>query len=337
VRAVRVERPGPPEVLEVVEVPDPEPGPGEVLIDVAVAAIVFIDTQVRAGRSPRPQSFPLFPGNGVAGAVAAVGEGVDPATVGRRVVSATGGSGGYAERVVVPATEPYGVPGALDLQTAAALLADGRTAIGLARAAGLAEGDRVLVTAAGGGVGSLLVQLARRAGAATVVGLAGGERKLALARERGADVTADYRQPGWAGEVRAATDSSVGEGIDVVFDGVGGEVGAELVGLAAPGARFVIHGMASGSPTAIDPAGVEDRKLTVVTLGDVLPDPGDVRSATTEALAAAADGWLVPTIGQTFPLERVADAHAAIESRVALGKTLLLVGGPEKGEKGNEP
>lgn len=336
-RAVRVERPGPAEVLEVVEVPDPEPGPGEVLIDVAVAAIVFVDTQVRAGRSPRPQSFPLFPGNGVAGTVAAVGEGIDPASVGRRVVSATGGSGGYAERVVVPATEPYGVPDALDLQTAAALLADGRTAIGLARAAGLAEGDRVLVTAAGGGVGSLLVQLARRAGAATVVGLAGGERKLALARERGADVIADYRQPGWAGEVRAATDSSAGEGVDVVFDGVGGEVGAELVGLAAPGARFVIHGMASGSPTAIDPAVIDGRKLTVVTLGDVLPDPGDVRSATADALAAAADGWLVPTIGQTFPLDRVADAHAAIESRVALGKTLLLVGGPEKGEKGNEP
>jgi NADPH:quinone reductase len=328
VRAVRVERPGPPEVLEVVEVPDPEPGPGEVLIDVAVAAIVFVDTQVRAGRSPRPQSFPLFPGNGVAGTVAAVGEGVDSATVGRRVVSATGRSGGYAERVVVPATEPYDVPDALGLQTAAALLADGRTAIGLARAAGLAEGDRVLVTAAGGGVGSVLVQLARRAGAATVVGLAGGERKLALARERGADVTADYRQPGWAGEVRAATaatDSSVGEGVDVVFDGVGGEVGAELVGLASPGARYVIHGIASGSPTAIDPAVVDGRKLTVVTLGDVLPDPGDVRSATTEALAAAAGGWLVPTIGQTFPLDRVADAHAAIESRATLGKTLLLV------------
>jgi NADPH2:quinone reductase len=336
VRAVRVERPGPPQVLEVVEVPDPEPGPDEVLIDVAVAAIVFVDTQVRAGRSPRPQSFPLFPGNGVAGTVAAVGERVDPATVGRRVVSATGGSGGYAERVVVPATEPYDVPDALGLQTAAALLADGRTAIGLAQAAGLAEGDRVLVTAAGGGVGSLLVQLARRAGAATVVGLAGSERKLALARERGADVTADYRQPGWAGEVRAATpatDSSAGEGVDVVFDGVGGEVGAELVGLAAPGARYVIHGMASGSPTAIDPAVVDGRKLTVVTLGDVLPDPGDVRSATAEALAAAADGWLVPTIGQTFPLDRVADAHAAIESRVTLGKTLLLVGGPEKGDE----
>jgi NADPH:quinone reductase len=328
VRAVRVERPGPPEVLEVVDVPDPEPGAGEVVIEVAVAAVVFIDTQVRAGRSPRPASFPMFPGNGVAGAIAAVGEGVDPALVGRRVVSTTGGSGGYAERVAVPATEPYDVPDALDLQAAAALLADGRTAIGLSRAAGLAAGDRVLVTAAGGGVGSLLVQLARRAGAASVVGLAGGEGKLARVRELGADITVDYRQADWPDRVRVATGS---KGVDVVFDGVGGEVGAQLVSLVAPGARYVIHGMASGSLTTIDPAVSEERKVEVITLGDVLPTPEDVRSATAEALAAAAHGWLVPTIGQTYPLERVAAAHAAIESRSTLGKTLLLTDAAGRG------
>jgi NADPH:quinone reductase len=235
--------------------------------------------------------------------------------------------------VAVQATEPYDVPAALDLATAAAVLADGRTAIGLSRAAGLAGGDRVLITAAGGGVGSLLVQIARRRGAATVVGLAGGERKLARARELGADVTVDYRQPGWPERVREATAGRGDDGMDVVdavdvlFDGVGGEVGAALVGLAAPGARYVIHGMAGGSPTTIDPGVAEDRKLTVITLADVLPSPEDVRSATAEALAAAADGWLVPTIGQTYPLDRAADAHAAIESRATLGKTLLLVEG----------
>ncbi len=321
-RVVRVQQPGPPEVLEVVEVPDPEPGAGQVIIEVAVAGIAFVETQVRAGLHSRPgETFPMVPGNGVGGTVVAVGDGVDPALVGRRVVSTTGGSGGYAERVAVPAAEPHTVPDGLDLRSAVALLNDGRTAVGLAATAEVGTGDRVLISAAGGGVGSLLVQLARRAGAATVVALAGGERKLAKARELGADVAVDYRRPGWTDEVRAAIG---GHGVDVAFDGVGGDVGAGMVELVAPGARYVIHGMASGSFTALDPVVVEERKLTIVTLADVMPTPEDVRAATAEALAAAAEGWLVPTIGQTYRLEQAAEAHAAIEARATLGKTLLL-------------
>jgi NADPH:quinone reductase len=328
VRAVRADTPGPPDVLRPVELPDPVPGPGEVLIDVDVAAITFIETQVRAGRSPRPgpSPFPLVPGNGVGGTIVAVGPGVDDAVVGRRVVSATGGSRGYAERVIVGAAEPYDVPAGVDLRTAVALLADGRTALGLARAADLGRGDRVLVTAAGGGVGSLLVQLARRARASAVVALAGDERKRDHARSLGADVAVDYRRAGWVAEARAAL--APGGGVDVAFDGVGGDVGAGVVELLAPGARLVVHGMAGGPFTQVDPAVAGDRRLTVLTLADVLPTPDAVRAATADALAAAAEGWLAPTIGQTFPLDRAADAHAAIESRATLGKTLLLTGGP---------
>jgi NADPH2:quinone reductase len=330
-------------VLRPVELPEPVPGPGEVLIDVEVAAITFIETQVRAGRSPRPgpSPFPLVPGNGVGGTIVAVGPGVDDAAVGRRVVSATGASGGYAERVVVGAAEPYDVPARVDLRTAVALLADGRTALGLARAADLGRGDRVLVTAAGGGVGSLLVQLARRAGASAVVALAGDERKRDLARSLGADVAVDYRRDGWVAEARAALAlaapgaagapvgaDGAGGGVDVAFDGVGGDVGAGVVELLAPGARLVVHGMAGGPFTRVDPAVAEDRGLTVLTLADVLPTPDAVRAATADALAAAAEGWLAPTIGQTFPLDRAADAHAAIEARATLGKTLLLTGRP---------
>jgi NADPH2:quinone reductase len=329
VRVVRAEEAGPPDVLHVVEVPDPEPAPGQVVIDVAVAAITFVDTLVRAGRFPPGggATFPLVPGNGVAGTVAAVGAGVDPTLLGARVVSTTGGSGGYAERVAVPAGEPHRVPEGVDLRTAAALLADGRTAIGLARAAALGPGDGVLVTAAGGGVGSLLVQLARRAGVATIVALAGGEAKRARALDLGADVAVDYRRPGWTEEVRAAAgDGGADAAFDAAFDGVGGDVGAEIVGLLAPGARLVVYGMAGGAMTQVPPEVVDERNLTVVTLAQVLAGPGEARAATAEALAAAGEGRLVPTIGQEYALGRAAEAHAAIEARATVGKSLLLTG-----------
>src|SRR5262245_13353077 len=132
-RVVQAREPGAPEVLEVVEVPTPEPGPGQVAVDVAVAGIAFIESLVRSGRFSRPTDrFPLVLGNGVGGTISAVGEGVDPhgGLVGRRVVTTTGGYGGYAERVIVGVDEPHEVPDELDLPTAVALLNDGRTAVG---------------------------------------------------------------------------------------------------------------------------------------------------------------------------------------------------------------
>ena len=304
---------GGPEVLEPAEVPDPEPGPGQVLIEVAAAAVVFVDTQLRAGGGPRKTELPVVPGNGVAGVITRVGDGVGLELTGTRVASATGGSGGYAERAVAAVAGLIPVPDALSLNEAAALLADGRTAIGLAEAARPAAGEWVLVEAAGGGVGSLLVQLCVAAGA-RVVAAAGGKAKLALAAEFGAEVLVDYTQPDWTSEVRAAT-----SGVDLVFDGVGGEVGLAALSLVRPSGRFCVHGAASGSMTSTDGFPGE-----TITLGSLPRDPDRLRELSTAALTEAAAGRLRPTIGQTFPLAEAAAAHRAIEARETVGKTLLI-------------
>jgi NADPH:quinone reductase len=172
---------------------------------------------------------PTIPGNGVGGVVAEVGDGVDATLVGTRVISSTGGSGGYAERAAVDSAGAIPVPEGVGLPEAVALLADGRTAMALMRAAEMRPGERVLVEAAAGGVGSLLVQLAAGAGA-RVIAAAGGEHKLRVARELGAGEAVDYTAPAWT--------ERVGDGVDVVFDGVGGALGRAAFELARPGGRF---------------------------------------------------------------------------------------------------
>lgn len=318
-RAVWLARFGPPETLAPGEAPDPGPGPGQVLIEVEFAGVTFIETQLRAGRPPYPGAgwtLPVIPGNGVGGVITATGPGADPALAGLRVVSSTGGTGGYAQRAAVAAALPVAVPDGLAMADAVALLADGRTAIALIRAAALRAGDRVLVEAAAGGVGSLLVQLARSAGA-TVVAAAGDDRKLGLARGLGAQITVGYRSPGWAGEVRRAAGA-----IDVVFDGVGGQVGLDAFGLLAPGGRMLVFGMASGTFTSTRDDEPAARQVTLIRGVPVAPELA--RDLTRAALAEAAAGRLRPLIGQRFPLARAADAHAVIESRAGAGKTLLI-------------
>lgn len=325
-RAVLLRRFGPPANLVVEDVPDPAPGPGRALIAVEAVSVTFIDTAIRAGRGPaaaRPPALPFIPGNGVGGTVRAVGAGVDAALVGARAVSTTGGAGGYAELVAVDAAEPIPVPDGVPLADATALLADGRTAIGLMRAVAPGMGEWVLVEAAGGGVGSLLVQLAAAAGA-RVIAVARGDRKLALARSLGAEVSIDYSAPGWAAEVRDATG---GRGVDAAFDSVGGEIGAAALGLVHDGGRFCVSGAASGAMSSPPDDEVTRRGLRVIGLGAVLRGPGEIRAASVTALEEAAAGRLRPTIGQTFPLERAAEAHAAIEARATIGKTLLVPGG----------
>jgi NADPH2:quinone reductase len=310
---------GPPAELVAAEVPDPVPGPGQALIDVEIVNVTFVETQVRAGRPPNPAMAPRLPavlGNGVGGVVAAVGERADPVLLGRRVISSTGGSGGYAERVAVDATGLIPVPDELGMAEAVALLADGRTAVALVRAAAPRAGETVLVEAAAGGVGSLLLQLARNA-RARVVAAAGGGRKLSLAAELGAGMTVDYTEPGWTERVR----SRVG-GVDVVFDGVGGQVGREAFDLLHAGGRFCAFGMASGAFTRLPDGEDARRGVTVIRGAPVTPE--ELRELTRAALAEAAAGRIRPVIGQTFPLERAADAHAAIEARATVGKTLLL-------------
>jgi NADPH2:quinone reductase len=319
-RQVQIDAFGGPGVLHLVEVADPEPGPGQVVVRTTAAGITFVETQRRAGRppwsGPGPE-LPLVLGNGVEGNVVAVGAGADPALLGRRVVTATGGSGGYADHALVNAAGLFAVPDGLEPGQAVALLADGRTALALARAAAITPADRVLVTAAAGGVGTLLVQLARGAGAKHVVGAASSEQKLAVARGLGADVAVDYTQPDWADKVRA----TVGGG-DIAFDGVGGEIGQTALGLVAAGGRYLRYGAASGAWADADDAG--RRGVTLITGQALTRSPEDNRELIEQALAAAAAGRLRPVIGQTFPLSRAADAHAAIEARTTIGKTLLI-------------
>jgi NADPH2:quinone reductase len=323
-RAVWLNAFGAPEVLSAADAPDPVAGPGQAVIDVAFAGITFVETQFRAsGAGPFTAEPPLIPGNGVGGVVAAVGVDVDAGLVGTRVISATGGSGGYAERVAVAAAGVIPVPDGLALDSAVALLADGRTATMLVRTAGLREGERVLVEAAAGGVGTLLVQLAHAAGA-RVVGAAGGESKAALVRDLGAEVVVDYRQREWAARVREA----VG-GVDVVLDGVGGAIAHTAFELIDRGGRMLSFGLASGMWADIPQDAAAARGVALLRPARATPE--ELLAFTRSALDEAAAGRLRPVIGQRFPLDQAADAHAAIESRGTVGKTLLEVGAPGAG------
>ncbi len=203
-RAVMISEFGPPSMLTPVDLPDPEPAAGQVVVRVAFAGITFVETQVRAGRPPHPAMAPELPavlGNSIGGVVCAIGGDVSEQLIGARALATTGGRGGYAQRCAVPADALFAIPDALALEEAVALLADGRTAVGLTEMADPQPGEVVLVEAAAGGVGSLLVQLAAAAGA-RVVAVAGGPRKLAVARELGAELAIDYRKPGWDAAVR---------------------------------------------------------------------------------------------------------------------------------------
>jgi len=307
-RAVWVSEFGPPGVLVERETPDPAPAEGEVVVDVAAASVTFVETAVRGGRAPWPAGGPTppyVPGNGVAGTVSLVGAGVDPAWIGRRVATTTGGTGGYAERAVAKVNALVAVPPELDLEEAAALLADGRTATGLALLAAPRPHESVLVLAAAGGVGTLLVQLCAAAGA-RVTGAAGAAAKHEVVRSLGAEAI-DYAE---------IADRPP---VDLAFDGVGGRAGADSLRALRPGGRFVMYGLASGAPTPIDRDDV-----TVVGWAELGSLGARSAELTATAFAEAAAGRLRPVIGQTFPLARAADAHAAIESRRSIGKTLLV-------------
>ena len=319
-RVIEVARFGGPEVLRVVEAPDPVPGPGEVVVDVHAADVLWVETAIRRGNGGDyfPVRPPYRPGAGVAGTVAAVGYGVDPGWVGRRVVTRTGEHGGYLERAVVPAGALIGVPDGLALTAAAALLHDGTIALGLMDLVGVAPGDRVLITAAGGGLGALLVQLARAAGG-RVIAAAGGERKLQVLRRLGADAVVDYMVPGWPERVRAD-----GGPVQVVFDGAGGDHGRAAYGVLADRGRFSAHGTPSGSFATVDGAEAAARGISVTGIDQLRFDPERARDYAARALAEAAAGRITPLIGQTWPLAAAAEAHAAIETRAAIGKTLLI-------------
>jgi NADPH2:quinone reductase len=321
-RVVEVTRFGGPEVLAVREVADPAPADGQVLIDVAAADVLFVDAAIRSGWGSEWFSVtpPYVAGNGVAGTVRAVGPGVDAAWVGRRVLAQTGANGGmsptggYAEQAVVVASALVAVPDRLALPEALALLHDGPTVVSILDSAELRPGQRVLITAAGGSLGTLLVPLAKAAGA-EVIGAARGARKLDFVREWGADTVVDYTRPGWT--------SGVGE-VDVVLDGAGGDIGGEAFTIVRRGGRLLAYGSPGGDFARIDPAEAERREVRVVGILELGKDL-DRQDAVAEMLRRAAAGEVTPLVGQTFPLAEAEAAHRAIAARETVGKTLLLI------------
>jgi NADPH2:quinone reductase len=319
-RAIQVAEFGGPDVLTPTTLPDPAPGAGEVVVGLAAADVIFLDTLLRGGWGQDffPRTLPYVPGGGGAGTVLRTGAGVDPAWIGRRVIVRT--STGYAEQLVARVEELVPVPGAVAIEVAAALVHDGATALLMDGLGAPEKGEWVLVSAAAGGAGSLLVQLAADAGA-RVVAAASSEAKRALAGDLGAEVVVDYTQPDWIARVREAT----GGGAALVYDGAGGPLGTAALAAVADGGRFVTYGTAEGF-AAPDPAAATRRGVRVITpLLDGPPDPATVRELQRRALELAEQGRLRPAVGATYPLERAADAHRALAARATVGKSLLLI------------
>ncbi|MFD8911129.1 zinc-binding dehydrogenase [Streptomyces sp. NPDC059575] len=320
--AVRLHSFGPPENLVYEKTEDPVPGPGQVRIAVAAAGVHLLDTALREGRRgplPALPELPTVPGREVAGVVDALGDGTDASWLGRRVVAHLGPvPGGYAELTVTDTDRLHEIPANLDFAEAVAMIGTGRTALGIAGFAEPGADDVVVVPAAAGGIGTLLVQHAKNAGA-TVVGLAGGPEKTARVRENGADLAVDYTAPGWPGEVRAFL---AGRPATLVYDGVGGEAAREAVALLGPGGRHLVFGW-SAEGIGDEARGHFVEGVSASVLGpEMLRRAGGLRALEERALAEAARGRLRPAVTRS-PLSGAAAAHRALQTRGTVGKVVL--------------
>jgi NADPH2:quinone reductase len=320
VRAVRVHEFGPPEVLRVDDVPDPVAGAGEVLVEVTAIGLNYGETLQRSRAAveaydwfPEPV-LPMTLGHEVAGVVRAVGPDVSGDLIGTEVVGFALG-GAYAELALLPAAGVVPVPAGLAARQALALFLQGVTAAGLMDAARITAGERVLIEAAAGGVGSLLVQLVSRAGAVAVA-LARGGAKLALAKDLGAEETVDYTSSDWASRV---------EPVDVVLSSVGGAITRSGFDLLRDGVgRMVVYGTASGSFADIAVKDVVRKGVGLIGLRDLAGDPAYAAGLLGEVFALGVSGELRPVIGESWPLGEAAAAHRALESRVTTGKQFLV-------------
>ncbi len=323
--AIRQHEFGPAETLIYEELADPVPVEDQVRIAVEAAGVHLLDTTIRKGQSGGPfplPDLPMTPGREVAGRVDVVGPGVDEALWGRRVVAHLGmASGGYAELALAPVGALHELPDDLATDVAVAMIGTGRTTMGILEVAEPTPEDVVLVTAAAGGIGSLLVQAMHDVGA-VVVGAAGGPGKVERVRKLGADVGVDYREPAWPKVVREALD---GRDITVALDGVGGEIGRDALELLGPGGRIVMFGWSSGEPLQISGGDLYAGGITAsAAVGPrIMQRPGGMRDLETRALAEAAADRLVPLLTR-YPLADAAQAHAALEARQTIGKTVLL-------------
>ena len=326
VKAIQARSAGGPEVLQLVEVDDPTPGPGEVLVEVAAAGVNFIDTYRRGG--VYPVDFPFVPGDEGAGAVRAVGEGVTTVAVGDRIAWAQAPAS-YAELVRVRAEVALPVPEGVDDETAAALLLQGMTAQYLtASTFEVQEGQDVLVHAAAGGTGALVVQLAAARGA-RVIATTSTPEKEALAREAGAAEVIRYTElQDLTRDLPAAVrDLTGGAGVHVVYDGVGKDTfEASLASLRVRGV-LVLFGGSSGQVPPFDLQRLNragSLYVTRPTLAHYAADPDERRWRARELFDAVASGALRVRIGHRYPLADAARAHADLESRRTTGKLLLL-------------
>jgi NADPH2:quinone reductase len=318
---VQVERYGGPEVLTPVQLPDPEPGKDEVLVQVGAAGVNFLETYQRSGRYPMP--LPFVPGGEGAGTVVAVGPAVTGVAVGDRVASVNL-AGSYAERATARADRVVPLPASVDAETAAAALLQGMTAHYLLNDSyPVHNGDTILVHAAAGGMGLLLTQLATRL-SARVIGTVSTEEKERLARAAGAAEIIRYDQVDVAEAVRELTD---GAGVAAVYDGVGrGTFDASLASLR-PRGTMVLYGAASGPVPPFDPRRLEQQgslMLTRPTLRDFVASPEELRRRAGYVLRWVADGTLSIRIHQRYPLEDARAAHEALEGRASTGKLLLV-------------
>jgi NADPH2:quinone reductase len=320
-KAIRVAAYGGPEVLRYVALPDPSPGPGQVRVRVEAAGVNFIDVYNRTGLYPG--ALPLVPGQEGAGIVDAVGPGTVGFREGDRVVWANV-MGSYAEHALVSAERAVAVPDGTDSRTAAALMLQGMTAHYLSTSTyPLKPGDTCLVHAAAGGVGLLLVQMAKRRGA-RVLGTVSTEEKARLARDVGADEVILYTREDFHDAVKRLTN---GRGVDVVYDSVGKTTAEKSLDCLVPRGMMVFYGNSSGAVPAVDPL-LLTRKgslfLTRPSLAHYIADRASLEARAGEVLGEAAAGRLKVRIDRTFPLAAAADAHRALEGRQTTGKVLLI-------------
>ncbi|WP_046247122.1 quinone oxidoreductase family protein [Hymenobacter terrenus] len=324
-KAIVIEETGSPDVLRLQEVPTPTPGPGQVLVKTHVAGINFADTAQRKGTYPLPLQLPVTPGFEVGGTVTELGPDVSTARVGDRVAVFLAAPGGYAEYLVADAATLIPVPDHLSFEQAVALLVQGLTAYFLLQqAAPMQPGQRVLVHAAAGGVGSLAVQLAKLLGAGQVIATASTPTKLDLTRRLGADVAINYSDADWPAQVLAATN---GQGVDTVLDSVSGTVGDQSLAVLAPFGRWVSYGAPSTSGTQIGAEQVMQmifRNQSFVGFALYGITPERIQQALQVMFAYVGEGKLQVIVDQTFPLADAAVAHRAIEERRTTGKVLLV-------------
>ena len=329
-KAVQVARFGGPEVLEVADVPRPEPGPGEALVRLEYAGVNFIDIYMRSGQYARSRTYqtplPMTIGMEGAGVVEALGAGASGFRAGDRVGYCIV-RGSYAQFAVVPVARLVPIPAGVPTPAATALMLQGLTAHYLTHSAyPLAAGKSCLVHAGAGGVGQLLIQLAKHRGA-TVIATAGSEDKAVIARERGADHVIPYRDVDFRDEVRRITD---GRGVDVVYDAVGKDTISRSIRSLVRRGLCVNYGGASGLVPSIEPLELAEAGSVYFTrphLADYISTAEELRQRADDLFDAYVEGALVVAVDRELPLEQAADAHVAIESRRTKGKLLLRITG----------